>query len=345
MDFPAYVPAAVRKHIAAMIEGDAWEKHGWAASLANAEKDLAEIQRKITARIERGDGDYLGSLRQQEAEAVKHRDMLAGNVECLKRLATHGRMQEAFALLTSEFTRDEQWRGFVYAAWAARMDYAPYRERLKRAAELNEEIADTADKLAKLIRQFSNTGVYGPGEFYSVPELLRKTDNHELQGYNLHMWRKMRRYVVGDPIRRDASEKEQTQDDGDSASAPNIVIRYLEPDEKPNIDAAEEAGNTLRYAWGVAPDFSELLDTLAAAARAFEPSEFGMIGAAIVTRQRSAKTEYLRAFGNLLTDVHHIIPTTVVMKAMANVANVVIDMPNVDVIYDDVRKALAKLRV
>ena len=99
----------------------------------------------------------------------------------------------------------------------------------------------------------------------------------------------------------------------------------------------------LRYAWGTAPDFSELLDTVTKAGRAFKPSESGMIGAAIESRQKSPKTEYLRAFGNLLTDVHNFALTTPIMQAMAIVANVVINLPDVDVTYDDVRKALAKL--
>jgi predicted nucleic acid-binding protein len=99
----------------------------------------------------------------------------------------------------------------------------------------------------------------------------------------------------------------------------------------------------LRYAWGTAPDLSELIDTLAQAARDFKPIESGFIGAAIESRQRSEKTEYLRAFGNLFTDAHHLKVSIAVMQAMAVVANVVINLPDVDVTYDDVRKALAKL--
>jgi hypothetical protein len=67
-----------------------------------------------------------------------------------------------------------------------------------------------------------------------------------------------------------------------------------------------------------------------------------MIGAAIESRQKSPKTEYLRAFGNLLTDVHNFALTKSIMQAMAIVANVVVNFPDVDVTYDDVRKALAK---
>jgi hypothetical protein len=88
-----------------------------------------------------------------------------------------------------------------------------------------------------------------------------------------------------------------------------------------------------------------LLDTLANAARSFNPSATGMIGAAIASRQRSPKTEYLRAFGKLLSDEHGFALTTPIVKAMAITANVVINLPDVDVTYDDVRKALARLGV
>jgi hypothetical protein len=107
--------------------------------------------------------------------------------------------------------------------------------------------------------------------------------------------------------------------------------------ETPEI--APEEKNALRYAWGTAPEFSALLETVASAARDFKPSETGMIGAAIESRQRSPKTEYLRAFGNLLTDVHGIALTTPIMQAMAITANVVINLPDVYVTYDDVRKS------
>jgi hypothetical protein len=48
----------------------------------------------------------------------------------------------------------------------------------------------------------------------------------------------------------------------------------------------------------------------------------------------------VRAFGNLLTEVHKFELTAPVQKAIAVVANVVINQPDVDVTYDDVRKAL-----
>jgi hypothetical protein len=278
-----------------------------------------------------------------KAQALAHRDSLKAEVDCLRRLAHDERMRDAYALLTREFADDRQWRNFIYAAWAARVDFAGYRDRLRRAAELTGEIAQAAETLARLIRQFSATGINGPSEFYSIPELLRQTDNHEMQGHNLHMWRSMRQHVLGAPLRRDVQVVTSAEESGEPV--PPIEIVRVPIGEIPEITPEEEARNMLRYAWGTAPEFSALLETVASAARAFKPSATGMIGAAVESRQRSPKTEYLRAFGNALTNVHGFALTRPIMRAMAVTANVVINLPDVDVTYDDVRKALARLGV
>ncbi len=316
MDFPAYVPAAVREHLTHYLEGESDRSiPGYIEILANADSRLAEIDGVIERCIRRGEEDYLPSLRKQRAEAAEHRDMLARDVDCLRRLADNARMRDAFAFLIREFSDDQQWRSFIHCAWSAKIDFSKYREGRKWATELKAEIADAADGLAGLIRQFSEISISGPDELYSIPELLRKTDNHDMQGHNLEMWRGMRAHVLGDIPR------------GGNAGG----------------EAEQKARDMLRYAWGTAPDLSELLDTLARAARDFKPVESGFIGAAIESRQRSEKTEYLRAFGNLFTDAHHLTVSTAVMQAMAVVADVVINQPGVGVTYDDVRKALANL--
>jgi L-fucose mutarotase/ribose pyranase (RbsD/FucU family) len=343
MKFPAYIPAAVREYVTKLIEGDSWEPVGLQESLAHAERRLTELDEKIQSCIRWGKDDYLPGLEKERAEALAHRDSLAGDIDCLRRLVQDERMREAYAILTCEFTDDRQWRNFIYAAWAARVDFAKYRERLKQAKELADEIAQTAETLAKLIRQFSATGISGPSEFYSIPELLRQTDNHELEGHNLHMWRSMRRHILGDPPERDV-QVVMSAEEGGEPMAPIEIVR-VPIGEKPEITPEEEARNMLRYAWGAAPGVPELLETVARAARTFKPSAPGMFGAAIKSRQHNPKTEFLRAFGKLLTDEHGFTLTTPIMRAMAVAATVVINLPDVDVTRDDARKALAKLGV
>jgi hypothetical protein len=113
--------------------------------------------------------------------------------------------------------------------------------------------------------------------------------------------------------------------------------------DKPTVDVEQQARDMLRYIWGLSPDVPAVLATLARAARDFQPTETGMIAAALSTRQRSTRTEYLRAFADRLIDSG--VPlTNAVMRAMAVVANVVINSPDLDVSYDDVRKALGRIR-
>ena len=342
MDFPAYVPVAVRTHITTLIYGDSSDPHGWAASLANADKAFARIDKEIDMYTPRGEDSYLRSLRIQKAEAQSHRDQLAAEVECLQRLGCDPRMRNAFALLTTEFTDDQEWRSFIRAAWAARMDFKKYRDRLKRAAELKDEIAQAAKTLAKLIREFSETGINGPDELYSIPELLRQTDNHEMQGHNLDMWRRMRHYILGDQPVWDLPETKSCGAGGDPVAHNGTETTVIYGERK--VGPEEEQRNMLHYAWGTAPEFSALLDTVARASLAFSPSESGMIGAAIESRQHSAQTEYIRAFGSLLVDSHGFKLTYPIMKAMEIVANVVNSQPAVDMSYDEVQKALKRYR-
>ena len=342
MEFPAYVPAAVRTNIARYLEGESGGSiPGYVELLAGAEEQLAKIERAIEGRRKRGDDDYLPSLNDQRAEALKHRDMLSNDVACLQRLAHDARMREAFALLTREFTEDQQWGGFIFSAWVGRIDYGSYRDRLKRSGELKGDIEKAAESLASLLRQFSKIGVTGPDEFYSVSELLRKTDNHDMRDHNLEMWRGLRGGLLGD---RRTPPPPRTQETTPAGGLHNVRLELIPLDKNESIDREQQERDTLRYVWQLAPDLSALLDTVAQAARDFTPAETGMVGAAIVSRQRSIKTEYLRGFANRLTD-NRLTLTTAVMQAMAVVANVAINSPEVDVSYDDVRKALAKLGV
>lgn len=327
MDFPAYVPAAVRERITLLIEGSSREYPGWAESLTSADRQLAEIDDEIEANIRCGEAEHLDSLRRQRAEAVARRDQLAGDLNCLRRLAHDPRMQEAYALLTREFDKDGQWKNFVDSAHLALRDYSKHRDERKRADEIRAEIADAASGLAMAIRQMAETARVIPGEFYSIPELLGRTDNHD----NLEAWRSMRSHVLGEHRK-------------------SIAVFHPETGRIEIWPSGfqEKIRNDLSGAWDAAPDLPALLDALANAARNYKPDNHGMVGAALASQQRNPKTEYLRAFGFLLT-VHRlpnfqIALTTPAMKAMAIAATVVMNLPDVDVTYDDVRKVIPKLR-
>ena len=329
MEFPDYVPAAIQMHLRTLIHGNARQPWGWAASLSSAEEALSKVERAIADRTRREEHDYLPGLRLQKADALKHRDVIAAEVACLTRLAVDVRMREAYSCLSVENLNDQQLRGFVSAAWSARINYSQLRERHRQASAIADEIAGAADNLRVLLLRFAATGVVGPGEFFSVPELLRNTDSNEMDGRNLHMWRGLRKHVLGDQI-------EQPTPPIDDGGAPIGKIEIVAMKESDKDDPTA----VVRYSWSTAPQFPELLATVATTARDFLPKETGMIGAAIETRQANEKTDYLRAFANALTDSYQFEISPNLRNAIAIVANVVINLPDVDTTRDDVRKAL-----
>ncbi|MDX7849660.1 hypothetical protein SJR91_19180 [Aeromonas caviae] len=338
MDFPAYTPAAVRVLITTLIEGDSREQQGWASSLANAEEILSGIERTIESFLQRGREDYLPSLRVQRAEALAHRNSVAVEVACLCRLGQDPRMAEPFALLTRIFSDDKQWENFIRAAWAAHQDFAKSRDKSKRAADQAGVVVNSIKTVINAIDHFSDIGISGPDELYSIPALLRQTDNHADRGRNLHMWRGLRGYLLGDQPEREMPKVKPALVSDEPF--PILNVQFMPADKSIVIDPAEELRNSLRYAWDTAPTLTALLGTLANVMRDFRPSQSDVIEAATSSRQHSQKSEYLRAFGYLLAKQYHFTLTKPLMQAMAIAANVVINSPDTIVTYDDVSKAL-----
>lgn len=323
MDIPAYVPQGAREHARHFLGH-------YEPLLSTTERELAETEQAIRewssriagrppAEIPESYRNKLKALYQRRKEKNHWRDRLTRDIASIHRVIHDSRMKNAYRLLSDAlFDEADEHRqalidGFLYAAWAARLDFSLYREKLKRAAQLRDDIAATADKLAGLLREAMATGRYPPPAFFSIPELLRQTDCQP-DDHNFHMWKVVRGTVVGDS-RQEALE----------------------------TDPAEQARNSLRYSWGIAPPLSDLLGTLAHTARDWQPAEAGFIGAAISSRKQNSKTEYLRAFGNLLITEHGFILTAPIFKAMAVTAMVVMNDPDIDVTEDDVRKALARI--
>lgn len=334
-----WVPHSVQRHIHILLDGDEREPSGWRDALAKAEDELAQVTRKLRAFPRDGDARGRHALSRKRVAAEGHVASLKANVGALVGLATDIRMKEAYVLLGKEFSEDAQWRGFVAAAWAANMDFSKVRQKIKRAREHNVRIAGAARDLADLLERTSEFGISWPSEFGDVATLLRTTDNHEMQDHNLGMWRVMRRHVLGERW------KDVTGDPSPPDVRPKVSIRRIivrKGDEAPCIDPAEQARAVIVYAWSVAPPLSALLRTLQICASDFEPDEYGMLKAAAGTRQHNPKTEYLRAFAYILAEERQIDITPTVMKAMAITSNVVMNAPDIDATYDDVRKALSR---
>ena len=329
MDFPPYVPNAVRVSMSKRLEG----RESWSAALESANATLTRLEQR------RADDPHDDALRIEHAESLAHHDHVAAEVACLQRLVHDGRMQPVYARLVGALTTDEQLSGFIYAAWAARMDYGKHRDRIEAADDLVREVAAAAGVLADVLREAEGfAGPFLPSGFFSIRSLLEKTE-HDREDRDFQMWPGMRRHILGEPDPSCAAADELVPLPADEAPR-RIEIQFVAPGEADALSPEEKQRNVLRYAWGTAPSVARIIATMQREALAYAPTESGAIGAALASRQRNRKTEYLRAFGTLLRDVHRIELTTNALHAMATTATVVLNDPDIDATYDDVRKAL-----
>jgi len=338
MKFPDSVPVKVQSLLSKLIEGVPKRHKGYFEMLQAVESELTRIDEATNDALCNPLQTDLDELRRQKLEAINHRDWLAEELSCLKRLGHHRDMPQVFELLHHDFPDGEKVEDFIYCAWAARIDFAKYREGLKKASKIKQEIAEVSNNLSKLLHMLSDTGVMGPGELFSIPELLKQTDNHNLNDHNLQMWRSMRMHILGDKL--DKCFEDSSINHSEQVSNQPVNIRIIPIESNIKIDPAEEQRHMLRYAWGTAPDVSALIETISKAAFNFQPKESDMIGATVQTRQHSQKTEYIRALWFLLSDSHKFLLTLQIRKAICLVANVVLDSPEIGVTLDDVNKAL-----
>jgi hypothetical protein len=241
----------------------------------------------------------------EHADEMLRLKLCSDDARRVRALVFDERMRECYELLQSEFDEPMQWRGFVYAAWSTWMDFGRHRDRVRLAAELAAQIAETAAHLSRLLRQFEVNGVPGPWEFYSTAELLCEAESVGCDGWEWEQW----------------VEAARNSEDSGSQIALSRIFDAMPPPH-------------------------EIMNSLARAARLYTPSAHcSLVRAAIETRQRSPKTEYLRAFCQCLREVHGIRLTRGVLRAVAAASTVVgsVDDPEFSVTYDDVRKAVARL--
>ena len=284
------------------------------------------VQNYITALID-GDGSYKGWAVVTNEPGL---EWLVPVVAFLRRFETQDEViRECFQYLAQEKFSDADKKRFVNAAWVAlASDYPQYRQHLKNAEKQREEIAKKAAELATLIREISRHGLSDlPMEFDDVRTLLRETDGTD------PIWPIMRRHLLGEPM-EPPSENAATDDEVEVIVCREVEIKIGTAQKlAPVAQLREDIG----YTWGIAPGLPELLDTVARAARNYEPQFYGRIGAAIEKRQNNDKTQYLRAFRHELDGFDMTLP---ILNAMACMATVALNDPNVVVSCDDVKQAL-----
>ena len=339
MKFPSFVPKAVQKHITVYLEGEPPEKFGWVMAQKSSAKELSGIRKELRS----ASASKRAILKKKEIEVAQYSDIEASTVKCITRVGACFQMRECYDLLRKESFDDEQLKRFIHIAWAVHLDYTKYRERLKNGAKLTKAIAKSADRLTDLIRQLLDTGIpNSPDEFNSIHALLSKTEhvdrdpgerNYLQHGY----WRTIRHHILSDCNQSGDGTKPVAN--GKASKIEAAIIRRAKSNK---VDKKQSPLN-LYYVWQQAPSVPDLTKSIARSARHFKPAQYGIIGAAIASRQRSRaqNKEYLRAFGALLEqNPCRIELTSAVIKAISIVANVAINDPAFVVTYDDVVKAI-----
>jgi hypothetical protein len=339
--FPHYVPPYIQSQVTLLLhgEGASSENDGWIGALARLDNELHRVNELLE------DSGWLS----EEARSALHRQQrdlstrikrAKEEIDCVERLTSRHDpdLEDVYTLLARNTTGDKQAWLFIFSAVSADIEFDRYRDALRSARERKDEIAAAAHALAERLDLFDQTGVQGPDAFWSIRALLERAEPSDA---NRTVWPEARNHLLGNGALPAASgceasttDDEPAFDDSEDLPDGDFTIEELEEG-----DAATTPEQDLRYAWGVAPSLSALLDTLSAAARDFEPSEHDLIGAALNTRQGSPKTGYIRAFAHLLNE-NGISRTPPFMRAMAKTATLVLTPKDIIVSYDDVRKAL-----
>lgn len=248
-------------------------------------------------------------------------------------------MEAAYQGLESFFTNDNQWRRFLHSCWGARIDFHKYRERIANATDLLKEIAEQAEALALKMRTLDQVSTDLPLELHSIQVLLRQTENHSLFNRNLEMWRIHRGVVLGDQPFEDLQDTRLGQRD---TSIEKVVVGNEKTgDENTSVSEIDQYLSSVRYAWGLAPDFASLLFKVAEIMKDFSPEEHGYIGAGLASRESNEKTAYIRALYSLLSDGCGIEMSLPVRKAVASITTIALDHRDIEATLDDVTKAIS----
>ncbi len=140
MKFPDSVPIKVQSLLSNLIEGVPNRHKGYFEMLQAVESELTRIDEATNDALCNPLQTDIDELRRQKLEVMNRRDLLAEDLSCLKRLGHHRDMPQVFELLQHDFPDGEKVEDFIYCTWAARIDFAKYRQGLKKLPKLNKKL-------------------------------------------------------------------------------------------------------------------------------------------------------------------------------------------------------------
>ena len=136
MKFPAYIPEVIKKQVINYLEGDG-DFEGWISCIDKYEKELKENKTSQDRHINNKNSSspstehILNGLRLEHNKINEHYLSLKRNVDCIKRLIDRPEMEDVYQALVEDINDDSLIDKFFQSAWAANVDYQPYRERKK----------------------------------------------------------------------------------------------------------------------------------------------------------------------------------------------------------------------
>jgi hypothetical protein len=195
---------------------------------------------------------------------------------------------------------------FVYSAWrCASEDYADLRSKKKDADILLSEISQKSEELANALSDLQLTGFMPAPELSDIADLLRSS------------------LPTTEPAR------------GKWKSLSNLAFgKHADPGE---ADALKHVA----YVWESAPSLIDLLKQVSFLAKSDGVGNYPELMAAISSRKRSEKMEYLRALWAVLGEAGFPIGEPSLNLACAESANILLDLVVYDqeATTDDVRTA------
>ena len=259
----------------------------------------------------------------------------------IRRLCEDPRMATVYAKLAEECTNDADLSRFLSAAWRAAKDFSTLRKEKAAAKQLLTQVDELAQKLAQTLNeiQSSNT-VNAPEAFTSIWHLLNYRKDVESVLYQPPLDEEAG--LALSQNQGEVSLPRQRLDERATKQALPTEAYYQQVaiDYRVIADTLGEDEAKLYKALSKTPRVSALLLSLAGIAKDVEPQMEESTTIAIASRKENAKVSYIRAFGALLGEGEPISINANVMHAIAATANVVLNEPDVDISYDDVRKAL-----
>ena len=183
MEFPAYVPAAVRIHVERLLPV--------IETLVDRGRYLELVREYFREQNEKGDyyhRTFSSFVDEHLATLIERRnkvDELISHKECLIRLCLDERMRQSYGLLSTQFNNDESWHKLVWAATTAAIDFWPHRMALANSSVLCRKIGEVSDYLGFLLDEIGGCNINIPA--FNTVSVLIKHEDEELMQDLLHL--------------------------------------------------------------------------------------------------------------------------------------------------------------